>query len=135
MDQLLALRTFVRLAEAGSFSKAADQLNIPRSTASKLIQDLEKMLGTRLVQRTTRQASVTLEGAAYYERALRILAEIDDMDAEAKRSQAQPRGRLRIDIGSAHASLALIPALPAFQARYPEMLLSNVVDLLLQRFE
>jgi LysR family transcriptional regulator, regulator for bpeEF and oprC len=121
MDQLLAIRTFVRIAEAGSFGKAADQLNIPRSTASKLIQDLEGALGTRLVQRTTRQATVTPEGAAYYERALRLLGDLDDMDAEARRTRAQPRGRLRVDIGSSLANLALIPALPAFQARYPDI--------------
>lgn len=121
MDQLLAIRTFVRIAEAGSFGKAADQLNIPRSTASKLIQDLEGALGTRLVQRTTRHATVTPEGAAYYERALRLLADLDDMDGEARRARAQPRGRLRVDIGSSLANLALIPALPAFQARYPDI--------------
>jgi LysR family transcriptional regulator, regulator for bpeEF and oprC len=121
MDQLLAIRTFVRIAEAGSFGKAADQLDIPRSTASKLIQDLEQMLGTRLVQRTTRQATVTPEGAAYYERALRLLADLDEMDGEARRTRAQPKGRLRVDIGSAHANMALIPALPAFQARYPDI--------------
>lgn len=121
MDQLLALRTFVRIAEAGSFSKAADQLNIPRSTASKLIQDLEQMLGTRLVQRTTRQTTVTPEGAAYYERALRVLQDVDEMDAEASSTRAQPRGRLRVDIGSVHANHALIPALPTFLARYPDI--------------
>jgi DNA-binding transcriptional LysR family regulator len=121
MDQLLALRTFVRIAEAGSFGRAADHLNIPRSTASKLIQDLEQMLGTRLIQRTTRQATVTPEGAAYYERALRLLADLDEMDGEARRTRVQPRGRLRVDIGSSLANLALIPALPAFQARYPDI--------------
>jgi DNA-binding transcriptional LysR family regulator len=121
MDQLLAVRTFVRIAEAGSFGKAADQLNIPRSTASKLIQDLEQMLGTRLIQRTTRSATVTPEGAAYYERALRLLSDLEEMDAEARRNRAQPRGQLRVDIGSSLANLALIPALPAFRERYPDI--------------
>ncbi|WP_296947363.1 LysR family transcriptional regulator [uncultured Massilia sp.] len=121
MDQLLAIRTFVRIAESGSFGKAADQLEIPRSTASKLIQDLEQMLGARLVQRTTRQATVTPEGAAYYERALRLLAELEEMDAEARRTRAQPRGRLRVGIGSSLANFTLIPRLPAFTARYPDI--------------
>jgi DNA-binding transcriptional LysR family regulator len=121
MDQLLAIRTFVRIAEAGSFGRAADHLNIPRSTASKLIQDLEQMLGTRLIQRTTRHATVTPEGAAYYERALRLLADLEEMDGEVRRTRAAPRGRLRVDIGSSLANLALIPALPAFQARYPDI--------------
>jgi DNA-binding transcriptional LysR family regulator len=121
MDQLLAIRVFVRIADAGSFSRAADQLGLPRSTASKLIQELEEALGTRLIQRTTRQATVTPEGAAYYERALHLLGELDDMNAMARGTRAQPRGRLRVDIGSSLANLALIPALPAFQARYPDI--------------
>jgi DNA-binding transcriptional LysR family regulator len=121
MDQLLALKMFVRIVESGNFGRAAAQLNVPRSTASKLIQDLEDSLGTRLIQRNTRQATVTPEGAAYHERALRLLSDLEDMDAEAKRARARPQGRLRVDIGSVLANMALIPALPAFQARYPEI--------------
>lgn len=121
MDQLLAIRAFVRIAEAGNFGRAADQLDLPRSTISKLIQDLEGSLGVRLVQRTTRRTTVTPEGAAYYERALRLLADLEDMDAEARRVRASPRGRLRVDVGSVLANLALIPALPDFQARYPDI--------------
>lgn len=121
MDHLLALRTFVRIAEAGNFSKAADQLNLPRSTASKNIQDLEEHLGTKLIHRTTRRITVTPEGAQYYERALRLVAELEDMDAEARRSRAQPKGRLRVDVGSVLANLILIPALPAFRERYPDI--------------
>lgn len=121
MDQLLAIRTFVRIADAGSFGRAADQLGLPRSTASKLIQDLENMLGIKLLQRTTRQATITPEGAAYYERAVQLLGELDDMNAMARDERAQPRGRLRVDIGSSLANLALIPALPAFRARYPDI--------------
>lgn len=121
MDQLLAIRTFVRIADAGSFSRAADQLGLPRSTASKLIQDLEDTLGTKLLQRTTRQATVTPEGAAYYERALHLLSDLDDMNGIARGARAQPRGRLRVDIGSSLANLALLPALPGFQSRYPDI--------------
>lgn len=121
MDQLLAIRAFVRIAEAGNFSRAADQLNLPRSTVSKLIQDLEDTLGARLIQRTTRRTTVTPEGAAYYERALRLLADLDEMDAEARRVRALPGGRLRVDIGSVLANLALIPALPDFRSRYPDI--------------
>ena len=121
MDHLLALRTFVRIAEAGNFTKAADQLGLPRSTASKIIQDLEEHLGTRLIHRTTRRIIVTPEGAQYHERALRLLAELEEMDAEARRTRAQPKGRLRVDVGSSIANLILIPALPAFQAAYPDI--------------
>ncbi|HEY4200282.1 MAG TPA: LysR family transcriptional regulator [Devosiaceae bacterium] len=121
MDQLLAVRTFVRIVESGTFAKAADSLRLPRSTASKLIHDLEDHLGTRLVQRTTRTVIVTPEGAEYYGRAVRLLAEFDEMDAAAANARAQPKGRLRIDIGSSLANLVLIPALPQFRALYPEI--------------
>ncbi|HEY0341280.1 MAG TPA: LysR family transcriptional regulator, partial [Steroidobacteraceae bacterium] len=121
MDQLLALRVFVRIAEAGAFSKAADSLNIPRPTVTKLVQELEAHLGVKLLQRTTRRVTVTAEGAAYYERAVRLVSEVEDMDARAAHTRSQPRGRLRIDIGSSLANLILIPALPNFRARYPDI--------------
>jgi LysR family transcriptional regulator for bpeEF and oprC len=121
MDQLLAIRAFVRIAEAGTFAKAADSLDLPRSTASKLIADLEDQLGTKLIQRTTRTVNVTPEGAAYYERAVRLIGELEDMNAAVSNTRAQLRGRLRIDIGSSLANLILIPALPDFRSRYPDV--------------
>lgn len=121
MDQLLAMRCFVRIAETGTFAKAADQLNLPRSTVSKLILDLENHLGSKLIQRTTRTTNVTPEGAAYYERAKALIAEIEDMDAAARRAKAQPKGRLRVDIGSSLANMFVIPALPDFRRRYPDI--------------
>lgn len=121
MDQLLALRVFVRIAETGAFSKAADAMNIPRPTVTKLVQDLERHLDTQLLQRTTRRVHVTAEGAAYYERAQRLIAELEEMDHAAMQARARPRGRLRVDIGSILANGILIPALPAFRARYPEL--------------
>ncbi len=121
MDQLLALRVFVRIAEAGAFSKAADALGVPRPTASKLVQDLERHLQVKLLQRTTRRVSVTPEGVAYYERAVRLLGDLAEMDEAAAGARLQLRGRLRVDIGSSLANLILIPALPAFRARYPDL--------------
>ena len=121
MDQLLALRAFVRIAEAGSFANAADQLNLPRSTASKLIRDLEEHLGAKLIQRTTRSASVTVEGASYYERATRLLAELDEMDSATSKMPAKPTGRLRVDVGSVLANVIIIPRLREFRRRYPEI--------------
>ncbi len=121
MDQSLALRVFVRIAESGAFSKAADSMNIPRPTVTKLVQDLERHLGTKLLHRTTRRVSVTAEGAAYYERAMRLIGDLDEMDESAARAQAQPRGRIRVDIGSVLANMILIPALPGFRARHPEL--------------
>ncbi len=121
MDQLLAIRTFVRIAEAGNFAKAADALGLPRSTASKLIADLEDHLGAKLIQRTTRMLTVTPEGAQYYERALRLLTDLDEMDATVAHARAQPKGLLRVDIGSSLANFILIPALPDFRSLYPEV--------------
>ena len=121
MDQLLALRVFVRIAETGAFARAADSLAIPRPTVTKLVQDLEAHLGTKLLQRTTRRVSVTAEGAAYYERAARLIGELEEMDANAASARVQLRGRLRVDIGSSLANLILIPALPDFRARFPDI--------------
>lgn len=121
MDQLLALRVFVRIAESGAFAKTADSMNIPRATVTKLVQDLERHLGTRLLQRTTRRVNLTPEGAAYYERATRLIGDLDEMDQCAAQARAQPRGRIRIDVGSVLANMILIPALPQFRARYPEL--------------
>lgn len=121
MDQLLALRVFVRIAESGAFSKAADSMNIPRPTVTKLMQDLEQHLGTKLLHRTTRRVSVTSEGAAYYERARRLIDDLADMDESMARARAQPHGRIRVDIGTVLANMILIPALPSFYALYPEL--------------
>jgi len=121
VDQLLALRVFVRIAESGAFSKAADSMNIPRPTVTKLVQDLERHLGTKLLQRTTRRVSVTPEGAAYYERTVRLIGDLDEMDESVARAQAQPRGRIRVDVGSVLANMILIPALPGLRARHPEL--------------
>ncbi len=121
MDQLLALRMFVRIADCGSFSKAADAMNIPRPTATKLIQDLEQHVGAKLLQRTTRRLHITPEGAAYHERATRLLDDLRQMDENAAGAQTRLRGRIRVDVGSVFASLVLIPALPGFQATHPEL--------------
>lgn len=121
MDQLLALRTFVRVAEAASFAKAADSMNLPRSSVSKLVQDLEAHLGTKLFERTTRSVTMTIEGVAYHERALRLLADLDDMDGTVAGSRSTPRGKLRVDIGSVLANQILIPSLSDFQRQYPDI--------------
>lgn len=121
MDHLLALRAFVRIAEAGSFAKAADTMNLPRSSVSKLLQDLEAHLGTKLLERTTRAVTITDDGAAYLERAVRVLADIDEMDDALAGGRIAPKGRLRVDAGSSLANMILIPALPSFRAQYPEI--------------
>lgn len=123
MDQIAAMRAYVRVVEAGSFTRAADLLDIPKPTVTKLIQQLEAHLRTKLLNRTTRRVGVTPDGAAYYERALTLLSDLDELDGSMTRSQTSPAGRLRVDVPSSLALFALIPALPDFHARYPDIIL------------
>lgn len=117
----MAMRAFVRVVDAGTFTRASDLLGMPNSTVTKLIQELERHLRVKLLQRTTRRVSVTPEGALYYDKAMQLLADLDDMDTGFIANQQRPRGRLRIDMGSSIATSVLIPALPEFQARFPEI--------------
>jgi DNA-binding transcriptional LysR family regulator len=121
MDQLNAMRAFVRVVEVGTFTRAAELLDLPKPTVTKLIQQLEGHLHAQLLNRTTRRVTVTMDGAAYYERALRVLGEIDELDQSMTSSQARPSGRLRIDVSASFATDIILPALPGFHARYPEI--------------
>jgi len=100
VDQLLAIRTFSRVVEAGNFTKAADSLRMPKATISKLVQTLEAHLGVQLLSRTTRRVAVTPEGAAYYEKSARVMKELEDIDASLSAAKGRPRGHLRVDVGS-----------------------------------
>jgi len=135
VDQLMAIRAFARVVEAGNFTRAADSLDMPNATLSKLVQDLEAHLGIRLLQRTTRRVTVTPEGLAYYEKTQRILRDLEDIDASFNAARGKPHGTLRIDVGGSTASDVLIPALPDFIARYPDIRLDlgvadRAVDLI-----
>ena len=123
MDQIAAMRVFARVVEAGTFTRAADLLQMPTPSVTKMIQQLESHLRVKLLQRTTRRVTVTPEGAAYYERISRVLADIDDIESDVTNAQTRPKGRLRVDIGSALANRILVPRLPEFHARYPDILL------------
>lgn len=115
------MRAFVRVVEAGTFTRASDLLDMPKPTITKLIQALEAHLQTKLLHRTTRRVTVTPDGAAYYERVVRLLADLDDLDGSMALSQGTPKGRLRIDVSASLALLVIIPALPDFHARYPDI--------------
>jgi LysR family transcriptional regulator for bpeEF and oprC len=121
MNNLLAIRVFARVVETGGFTKAADSLGIPLATASKLIQDLEAELRVKLLQRTTRIVAVTPEGAAYYDRTLPIMQALDEINSSFAIENANPAGTIRIGISASLASSFLIPALPRFHARYPNV--------------
>src|SRR5258708_36385659 len=98
MDQMAAMRAFSRVVEVGTFTRAAQLLGLPKPTLSKLIQGLEAHLRTKLLNRTTRRVSVTADGAAYYERVVRILAHVDELHGSMTLSHAgtQPTGRARL---------------------------------------
>ncbi|MDX3774293.1 LysR family transcriptional regulator [Chromatiaceae bacterium AAb-1] len=135
MDHLLAIKVFCQVVETGTFSRAADLLDIPRSTVTKLVQELETHLQLKLLHRTTRRVAVTMEGAAYYERTSRLLHELEDIESHITNEQSRPRGRLRVDMASAIANFILLPALPEFLQQYPDIQLEigvsdSNVDLL-----
>jgi DNA-binding transcriptional LysR family regulator len=121
VDHLQAIRVFARVVETGGFARAAQSLQMPNATVSKSIQSLEKHLGVKLLERSTRRVSVTIDGAAYYERTRHLLGELDDIETTLGRAQTNPRGRLRVDTGGSTASGIVIPALPDFHARYPDI--------------
>lgn len=117
----MAMRAFTRVVETGSFTRAADSLNLPNATLSKLVKSLEAHLGVRLLHRTTRRVVATPEGQDYYEKASRVLIDIEEIDTSFSASQSRPKGYLRIDVGGSTAREVLIPALPDFLQRYPEI--------------
>src|ERR1700712_1849781 len=123
MNKLQAMEVFVQVVDAGGFTRAADNMQLPKATVSTLIQALEAALAVKLLHRTTRQVSVTADGAAYYERCLRILADVREAEESVSRTRLTPSGRLRVDISSGLANSILIPALPDFFARFPDIML------------
>jgi DNA-binding transcriptional LysR family regulator len=128
MDRFDALQVFARVVEAGSFTKAAQTLQMSKTTVTQLVQQLEARLRVKLLNRTTRQVKVTADGAAYYERAVQLLADLEDADSSVSGASAAPKGRLRVDVPSPFARILLMPALPAFHARYPEIQLDMGVS-------
>ncbi|WP_337267561.1 LysR family transcriptional regulator [Oryzifoliimicrobium ureilyticus] len=121
MDQLSAMRAFLRVVETGNFTRAATTLGLPKATVTNLIQGLEAHLSTKLLNRTTRRVMVTTDGALYYERAAQIVSEVDELDASLSNSQSLPSGRLRVEMSSVMAELILIPALGDFYEKYPDI--------------
>ena len=128
MDRFDAMQAFARVVEAGSFTKAAETLHMSKTTVTQLVQQLEARLRVKLLNRTTRRVNLTADGAAYYERVLRLLADLDDAETSLSSASALPRGRLRVDVPAPFARMILVPALPAFYARYPDIQLDMGVS-------
>ncbi|NMZ58656.1 LysR family transcriptional regulator [Pseudomonas nitroreducens] len=121
MDRLQAMQVYTRIVELRAFGKAADSLQLPRASVTQLIQQLETHLGVQLLRRTTRQVSVTADGQAYYERCVRLLEDLEEAENCFSDSPDNPRGKLRIDLPSSLGRLVVIPALPEFCRRYPQI--------------
>jgi len=121
MNKLQAMEVFVQVVDAGGFTRAADNMQLPKATVSTLIQSLETALAVKLLNRTTRQVSVTADGAAYYERCLRILSDVREAEESLSRTRLSPSGRLRVDAPTSLARNVIVPALPGFFQRYPDI--------------
>lgn len=121
MNKLQAMEVFVRVVETGGITRAADSLQMAKATATTLIQQLEAALGVKLLNRTTRSVSVTTDGTAYYERCVAVLAQIRETEESLAQRHATPSGRLRVDVPTLMARSVIVPALPTFFARYPDI--------------
>lgn len=119
MDRIDLMRLFTRIVDLGSFTAAADDLGLPRATATHALQRLERRLGVRLLHRTTRHVSPTVEGQAYYERCLHLLDEFEKAESFLGEAAASPGGRLRVDMPGAIGAAFIFPHLQEFCRRYP----------------
>lgn len=128
MDQLRAMRAFCRVAEIGTFAKAADSLDIGAAAVTRLVADLEEHLGARLINRTTRRLALTSVGEQYLERVKAILSDIDDAEAVASSATAELRGRLSVLAPASFTVHQLAKRLGAFHAKYPRVTLDMTVS-------
>ncbi|MBJ3814265.1 LysR family transcriptional regulator [Shimwellia pseudoproteus] len=140
MDKIYAMQLFVRVAELGSFTRAAETLSLPKGSVSRHIQRLESSLGTRLLHRTTRRVQLTQDGMVYYDRCRDLLANLDELDNLFHAEPASVSGRLRVDMPAAVAKNIVIPQLPALLQQYPglELELSSsdrLVDVVQEGFD
>jgi DNA-binding transcriptional LysR family regulator len=140
MNRLEAMQIFARVAELASFSRAAEDLGVPKASASTAVQQLEATLGTRLLHRTTRKVQLTQDGRAYYERCKDLLADMDELQSMFQHGQQSLRGRLRVDMPTGTARNYIIPRLAEFLGEHPELELElsstdRRVDLIREGFD
>ena len=119
MDRFTAMQIFVRVADTGSFTRAAEALQLPKASVSQHVAALETHLSVRLLHRTTRKVRLTDDGRVYYDRIQRVLGDVGELEAGLATAGRSPSGRLRIDVPAAFGVHTLVPALPEFCARYP----------------
>jgi len=140
MDKLQAMHVFTRIVDANSFSRAADTLRLPRASVTAIIQRLEASLKVRLLNRTTRSASLTDEGDTYLRHATRILAAVREMEDAVSRSREAPRGILRVNASLGFGRTTIAPLVSAFVQRYPQVevqldVTDRPVDIVEQGFD
>lgn len=140
LDRIDAMRIFTHVAQLGSFTKTAENLNLPKASVSKAIQQLESQLGTQLLFRTTRRVTLSQDGEMYFQRCQGLLADIDETNNFFKQSDKQLTGRLRVDMPLRLATNALLPRLSEFVAQQPllELEISSTdrrVDLIAEGFD
>lgn len=128
MDKFAAMRAFIGVVDAGNFSRAAEQLDLPRPTVTRLVQQLERELQIKLLHRTTRRMTVTEEGRRYYDGALQLVADVDVLESDMAGARCRPRGTIRVDVPGTLASSVVIPALPGFFAHYPDINIDLKID-------
>jgi LysR family transcriptional regulator for bpeEF and oprC len=121
MDKFKAMEAFVRVVDTGSFTRAAELMGAPKASVSTLVQELEAQLGVRLLNRTTRKVAVTADGAAYYERCIRLIDDMREADEAVSSRQGNPTGRLRVDVATSLGSLLMYAGLNDFMARHPQI--------------
>src|SRR5919108_1508383 len=140
MDRLSAIRVFAQVVEAGSFAKAAERLGLSTSATSRHVAELEAHLQTRLLNRTTRRVSLTESGRAFYERAVQLLADLEEAEQEAARAAVVPRGTIRLTTSVNFGVRHLAPAIADFLAQHAEVrfdvsLSDRIVDLVEEGFD
>ncbi|MGF6775544.1 LysR family transcriptional regulator [Paraburkholderia sp. GAS334] len=140
MDRFQSMQVFTRIVELSSFTRAADALGLPRATVTHTIKQLEARLGVRLLQRTTRSVSATLDGDAYYRRCVRLLADLEETESVFTEASVKPKGKLRVDMQATLAHEIVLPELAAFCELYPELDLDigfgdRTVDMVREGFD
>jgi DNA-binding transcriptional LysR family regulator len=140
MENTEAIKRFVRVAEFGSFTKAADALGLPKASVSLAVQQLENKLGTQLLHRTTRKVQLTPDGQIFYDRGKDILTEMDELESLFQTDDASITGHIRVDMSFPMARNVVIPALPEFLCRYPNLQIDlsssdHRVDLVAEGFD
>ena len=121
MNDLEAMRIFVRVAELGGFTRAAEDLGLPKASVSTAVQRLETRLGTRLLHRTTRRVELTQDGHVFYDRGKELLSDMDELQSMFRQSAQSLRGRLRVDMPTGMARNFIIPRLPQFLDAHPHL--------------